>query len=50
MGALDTKIGKLALVIPLAHEKDVFLFGKNVKNAVPDGWRGTYDLSRVSVK
>jgi peptide/nickel transport system substrate-binding protein len=49
-GALDAKIGKLALTVPLAHEKDVFLFGKNVKNAVPDGWRGTYDLARVSVK
>jgi peptide/nickel transport system substrate-binding protein len=49
-GALDAKIGKLALTIPLAHEKDVFLFGKNVKNAVPDGWRGTYDLARISVK
>ena len=49
-GALDAKIGKLALVIPLTHEKDVYLYGKNVKNAVPDGWRGTYDLARVSVK
>jgi len=49
-GALDSKLGKLALVVPLAHEKDVYLFGKNVKNAVPDGWRGTYDLARVSVK
>ena len=49
-GALDAKLGKLALVVPLASEKDVFLFGKNVKNAVPDGWRGTYDLARVSVK
>ena len=49
-GALDAKIGKLALTVPLAHEKDVFLFGKNVKNAVPDGWRGTYDLARISVK
>jgi peptide/nickel transport system substrate-binding protein len=49
-GALDAKLGKLALVVPLAHEKDVFLYGKNVKNAVPDGWRGTYDLARVSVK
>lgn len=49
-GALDAKIGKLALTVPLAHEKDVYLFGKNVKNAVPDGWRGTYDLARVSVK
>ncbi|WP_067500672.1 ABC transporter substrate-binding protein [Actinoplanes sp. TFC3] len=49
-GALDAKLGKLALVIPLTHEKDVNLFGRNVKNAVPDGWRGQYDLSRVSVK
>ncbi|WP_030437823.1 ABC transporter substrate-binding protein [Actinoplanes subtropicus] len=49
-GALDAKIGKLALTVPLAYEKDVYLFGKNVKNAVPDGWRGTYDLARISVK
>jgi peptide/nickel transport system substrate-binding protein len=49
-GALDARIGKLALVVPLTHEKDVYLFGKGVKNAVPDGWRGTYDLARVSVK
>ena len=49
-GELDAKIGKLALVVPLTHEKDVYLYGKNVKNAVPDGWRGTYDLARISVK
>jgi peptide/nickel transport system substrate-binding protein len=49
-GALDAKLGQLALVIPLTHEKDVYLYGKSVKNAVPDGWRGTYDLARVSVK
>ncbi|GAA2480910.1 ABC transporter substrate-binding protein [Winogradskya humida] len=49
-GALDAKLGKLALVLPLTHEKDVYLYGKNVKNAVPDGWRGTYDLARISVK
>jgi peptide/nickel transport system substrate-binding protein len=49
-GALDAKIGKLALTVPLTYEKDVYLFGKNVKNAVPDGWRGTYDLARISVK
>ncbi|MEV6346256.1 ABC transporter substrate-binding protein [Actinoplanes sp. NPDC051851] len=48
-GALDARIGKSALVIPLTYEKDVYLFGKNVKNAVPDGWRGTYDLARISV-
>ncbi|OJF09593.1 ABC transporter substrate-binding protein [Couchioplanes caeruleus] len=49
-GALDAKLGKLALVLPLTHPKDVYLYGKNVKNAVPDGWRGTYDLARISVK
>ncbi|AGZ43117.1 ABC transporter substrate-binding protein [Actinoplanes friuliensis] len=49
-GALDAKLGELALVVPLTHEKDVYLYGKNVRNAVPDGWRGTYDLARVSVK
>ncbi|RZU54221.1 peptide/nickel transport system substrate-binding protein [Krasilnikovia cinnamomea] len=49
-GALDARIGKLALVVPLTHEKDVYLYGTGVKNAVPDGWRGTYDLARISVK
>ncbi|BFU44008.1 ABC transporter substrate-binding protein [Krasilnikovia sp. MM14-A1004] len=49
-GALDARIGKLALVIPLTHEKDVYLYGRNVRNAVPDGWRGQYDLARISVK
>ncbi|GAB1692090.1 ABC transporter substrate-binding protein [Krasilnikovia sp. M28-CT-15] len=49
-GALDTKIGKLALVVPLTHGKDVYLYGTGVKNAVPDGWRGTYDLARISVR
>jgi peptide/nickel transport system substrate-binding protein len=49
-GALDAKLGKLALTVPLTYEKDVYLFGKGVKNAVPDGWRGAYDLARVSVK
>lgn len=49
-GALDAKLGRLALVVPLTHPKDVYLYGKNVKNAVPDGWRGQYDLARISVK
>ncbi|MFG1925042.1 ABC transporter substrate-binding protein [Cryptosporangium sp. NPDC048952] len=49
-GALDAKLGKLALYVPLTHEKDTYLFGKGVKNAVPDGWRGQYDVARVSVK
>ena len=49
-GALDAKLGQQALTVPLFHEKDVYLFGKNVEDAVPDGWRGQYDLARVSVK
>ena len=49
-GALDAKLGQQALTVPLMYEKDPYLFGKNVKNAVPDGWRGQYDLARVSVK
>lgn len=49
-GALDAKIGKLALVLPLTHEKDVYLYGKNVKNAYADGWRGQLDIARISVK
>ncbi|GIE90198.1 ABC transporter substrate-binding protein [Actinoplanes regularis] len=49
-GALDAKLGKLALVLPLTHEKDVYLYGKNVKNAYADGWRGQLDLARISVK
>ncbi|MFI1993673.1 ABC transporter substrate-binding protein [Actinoplanes sp. NPDC020271] len=49
-GALDAKLGKLALVLPLTHEKDVYLVGKNVKNAYADGWRGQLDVSRISVK
>ncbi|GIF16471.1 ABC transporter substrate-binding protein [Actinoplanes teichomyceticus] len=49
-GALDAKLGKLALVIPLTHEKDVYLYGKNVKNAYADGWRGQLDIARISVK
>jgi peptide/nickel transport system substrate-binding protein len=49
-GALDAKLGKLALVLPLTHEKDVYLYGKNVKNAYADGWRGQLDVGRVSVK
>ncbi|NUP53949.1 MAG: ABC transporter substrate-binding protein [Catenulispora sp.] len=49
-GALDAKLGQQALTVPLFYEKDVYLFGKNIKNAVPDGWRGQYDLARISVK
>ncbi len=49
-GALDAKLGKLALVLPLTYEKDVYLYGKNVKNAYADGWRGQLDIARISVK
>ncbi|WP_034483420.1 ABC transporter substrate-binding protein [Actinomadura oligospora] len=49
-GALDAEIGKQALVVPLYHPKTVALFGKDVKNAYVDEWRGWYDVSSVSVK
>jgi peptide/nickel transport system substrate-binding protein len=49
-GALDAKIGQQALIVPLFHSKYVYLYGKGVKNAYLDQWRGTYDISSVSVK
>ncbi|TQS46194.1 ABC transporter substrate-binding protein [Cryptosporangium phraense] len=49
-GALDAKLGKLALYVPLTHEVDTYIYGKRVKGAVTDGWRGQYDLARLSVK
>ncbi|GII52593.1 ABC transporter substrate-binding protein [Planotetraspora thailandica] len=49
-GALDEKIGKEALTVPLYHSKDLLLFGKNVKNAWVSDWNGLYDLSVMSVK
>jgi peptide/nickel transport system substrate-binding protein len=49
-GALDAKIAQQALVVPLMHSKYVYLYGKDVKNAYLDQWRGTYDIAMVSVK
>ncbi|MFI0444093.1 ABC transporter substrate-binding protein [Actinomadura sp. 6N118] len=49
-GALDAEIGKQALLVPLYHPKTVALFGKGVKNAYVDEWRGWYDVASVSVK
>ncbi|TYK52713.1 ABC transporter substrate-binding protein [Actinomadura decatromicini] len=49
-GALDAEIGKKALIVPLYHPKAVALYGKDVKNAYVDQWRGWYDVAAVSVK
>jgi peptide/nickel transport system substrate-binding protein len=49
-GELDAELGKLALYVPLYHEKDLWLYGKNVKNAWSSEWNGIYDPSQVSVK
>lgn len=49
-GELDAELGKQALYVPLFHEKDLWLYGKNVKNAWSSEWNGIYDPSQVSVK
>jgi peptide/nickel transport system substrate-binding protein len=49
-GALDARIGEKALLVPLYHPRTVVLYGKDVKNAYLDQWRGWYDVSMVSVK
>ncbi|WUI02744.1 ABC transporter substrate-binding protein [Spirillospora sp. NBC_00431] len=49
-GALDDRIGRQALLVPLYHPRTVVLYGKDVKNAYIDQWRGWYDVSTVSVK
>jgi peptide/nickel transport system substrate-binding protein len=49
-GALDAKIGEQALIVPLYHPRTVALYGKDVKNAYVDQWRGWYDVAMVSVK
>ncbi|GAA4985054.1 ABC transporter substrate-binding protein [Actinopolymorpha pittospori] len=49
-GALDAKIGKEALTVPLYSTKDLALYGKNVKNAFVSDWTGVYDVSMLSVK
>ncbi|MFI2208597.1 ABC transporter substrate-binding protein [Streptomyces sp. NPDC020141] len=49
-GALDRKIGELALDVPLFHPVYKRLYGKNVKNIVISDWTGVLDISQVSVK
>jgi peptide/nickel transport system substrate-binding protein len=49
-GALDARIGRQALIVPLYHPRAVVLYGKDVKNAYVDRWRGWYDVASVSVK
>lgn len=49
-GALDARLGKLALTVPLYFPKNLTLFGPGVKNVYLSEWRGTYDIAVVSVK
>ncbi len=49
-GALDKKIGKQALTVPLFHPVYKRLYGKDVKNIVISDWTGVLDISQVSVK
>ncbi|MFI5616413.1 ABC transporter substrate-binding protein [Streptomyces sp. NPDC051567] len=49
-GALDKKIGELALDVPLFHPVYKRLVGKDVKNVVISDWTGVLDISQVSVK
>ncbi|MFI1014014.1 ABC transporter substrate-binding protein [Streptomyces sp. NPDC020965] len=49
-GALDRRIGELALDVPLFHPVYKRLYGKNVKNVVISDWTGVLDISQVSVK
>ncbi|MEZ0069678.1 peptide/nickel transport system substrate-binding protein [Streptacidiphilus sp. MAP12-20] len=48
--ALDARIGKLALNVPLYAEASSVLHGSHVKNTYLDQWRGWYDIASVSVK
>jgi peptide/nickel transport system substrate-binding protein len=49
-GALDKKIGRQALTVPLYHPVYKRLFGKNIKNVVISDWTGVLDVSQVAVK
>jgi peptide/nickel transport system substrate-binding protein len=49
-GALDSRIGEQALVVPLFHPVYKRLVGKNIKNVVISDWTGVLDISQVSVK
>ncbi|MER6911548.1 ABC transporter substrate-binding protein [Streptomyces sp. NPDC000594] len=49
-GALDERIGRLALDVPLFHPVYKRLYGKDVKNIVISDWTGVLDISQVAVK
>ncbi|WNE94395.1 ABC transporter substrate-binding protein [Streptomyces luomodiensis] len=49
-GALDERIGELALTVPLYHPVYQRLVGKDVKNVVISDWTGVLDISQVAVK
>ncbi|MFJ9901502.1 ABC transporter substrate-binding protein [Streptomyces sp. NPDC101152] len=49
-GALDQKIGRQALTVPLFHPVYKRLVGKDIKNVVISDWTGVLDISQVAVK
>ncbi len=49
-GALDKRIGALALDVPLYHPVYKRLYGKDVKNIVISDWTGVLDISQTAVK
>ncbi|MEU4796052.1 ABC transporter substrate-binding protein [Streptomyces sp. NPDC023327] len=49
-GALDKKIGRRALTVPLLHPVYKRLYGKDVRNVVISDWTGVLDVSQVAVK
>ncbi|WP_269853377.1 ABC transporter substrate-binding protein [Streptomyces sp. RPT161] len=49
-GALDQRIGRQALVVPLFHPVYKRLYGKDIRNVVISDWTGVLDVSQVAVK
>ncbi|MEU6535478.1 ABC transporter substrate-binding protein [Streptomyces sp. NPDC047000] len=49
-GALDEKIARKAVVVPLFHPVYKRLYGKDVRNIVISDWTGVLDISQVAVK
>jgi peptide/nickel transport system substrate-binding protein len=49
-GALDEKIGRQALTVPLVHPVYKRLYGKDIRHVVISDWTGVLDVSQVAVK
>jgi peptide/nickel transport system substrate-binding protein len=49
-GALDEKLGKQALDVPLFHPVYKRLYGKNIRNVVISDWDGRVDVADVAVR